>query len=395
MLDRIGDAPVHLVAAGKAAWPMATAMSGLLGDRLQRCVLAGQHDFRAGVRERWAVFTAGHPVPNEASADAGQSAIETARNSGDAWLVVLLSGGASAMLAVPAPPLTLDQKIDATSALLRAGTPIDRLNCVRKHLSAIKGGQLAAAAARSLTLAISDVHAPVPDDPSVIGSGPTVADSTTFADALEVVRSVEGFPDAAVRHLKRGSAGGLPETIKPSDQRLATAHYAVIGNRQTAMAAAAAEAASLGYVVEVLPDPVTGEARHASLQFVRRAYAIARNAGRPLCVIASGETTVHVSGDGLGGRNQEFALAAIPLIAGIGRAALLAAAGTDGIDGPTDAAGAIVDSSTLERAQRAGLDWEEALRNNDAYRFFEPLGDLVKWGATGTNVGDLQVMLIA
>jgi glycerate 2-kinase len=161
------------------------------------------------------------------------------------------------------------------------------------------------------------------------------------------------------------------------------------------MAAAAAEAASLGYVVEVLPDPVTGEARHASLQFVRRAYAIARNAGRPLCVIASGETTVHVSGDGLGGRNQEFALAAIPLIAGIGRAALLAAAGTDGIDGPTDAAGAIVDSSTLERAQRAGLDWEEALRNNDAYRFFEPLGDLVKWGATGTNVGDLQVMLIA
>lgn len=374
---------------------MATTMSDLIGDRLQRCVVAGQRGFREGAPEHWSIFTAGHPMPNEASADAGRLAIETAHNTGDGWLVVLLSGGASAMLAVPAPPLTLDQKIDATSALLRAGTPIDRMNCVRKHLSAIKGGQLAAAAPRSLTLAISDVHAPLSDDPSVIGSGPTVADATTFAEALEVVRSVDGFPVAAVEHLKRGAAGGVPETTKPSDERLATAHYAVIGNRRTAMAAAAAAAASLGYVVEVLTDPVTGESRDASLQFVRRAHAIARNAGRPLCVIASGETTVRVSGNGLGGRNQEFALAATPYIAGIGRAALLAAAGTDGIDGPTEAAGAVVDSSTLERAERAGLDWQEALRNNDAYRFFEPLGDLIKWGPTGTNVGDIEVMLIA
>ena len=395
MLDRIAHAPVYLVAAGKAAWPMAMTMSDLLADRLQHCVVAGQNDRPLGGREGWAVFASGHPVPNEASVDAGQSAIEAARKSGDGWLVVLLSGGASAMLAVPAPPLTLGQKIDATSALLRAGTPIDRLNCVRKHLSAIKGGQLASAAARSLTLAISDVSAPLSDDPSVIGSGPTVGDSTTFADALEIVRSVEGFPDAAISHLKRGVAGQVPETIKPADRRLADAHYAVIGNRRTAMAAAAAEAASLGYAVEVLPDPVTGESRDASLLFVRHAHAIARNAGRPLCVIASGETTVRVSGMGLGGRNQEFALAATPLIAGIGRAALLAAAGTDGIDGPTDAAGAVVDSSTAERAQRAGLDWEEALRDNDAYRFFEPLGDLIKWGPTRTNVGDIQIMLIA
>lgn len=374
---------------------MAAALSGMLGDRLQGCVVAGPRDARTIVHARWTAFDAGHPVPNEASVAAGIHALETARAIGDGWLVVLLSGGASAMLAVPAPPLTLDEKTAATSALLRAGTPIDRLNCVRKHLSAIKGGQLGAAAARSLTLAISDVHAPVPDDPSVIGSGPTVADASTFADALDVVDGVDGFPETAVEYLRRGASGRVPETIKPSDSRLAATHYAVIGGRLTAMSAAAAEAASLGYLVEAMRDPITGEAREASLEFVRRAHAVARHAGRPLCVLASGETTVRVTGDGLGGRNQEFALAATPFIAGIGRAAILAAAGTDGIDGPTDAAGAIVDSSTLERAQRAGLDWESALRNNDAYRFFEPLDDLIKWGPTGTNVGDILVMLIA
>ena len=374
---------------------MAGAMSELLGDRVRGCAVAAPRAGRTLPRRDWVVFEAGHPLPNEASVAAACHALEMARRMSDGWLVVLLSGGASAMLAAPAPPLTLDEKMRATDVLLRAGLPIDRLNCVRKHLSGVKGGRLAAAAARSLTLAISDVHAPVPDDPSVIGSGPTVPDETTFVDALDVVAGIDGFPEGALQHLKRGAAGALPETVKPSDARLAEAHYAVIGGRHTAMTAAAASASALGYMVEVLADPIVGEAREAALDFVHRAHAIARNAERPLCVVASGETTVRVVGSGVGGRNQEFALAATPFVAGIGRGAVLAAAGTDGVDGPTDAAGAMVDSSTLERAQRAGLDWQTPLRNNDAYRFFEPLGDLIRWGPTGTNVGDLQVMLIA
>ena len=299
------------------------------------------------------------------------------------------------MLAVPAPPLTLDEKTAATSALLRAGTPIDRFNCVRKHLSAIKGGRLGAAAARSLTLAISDVHAPVPDDPSVIGSGPTVADATTFADALDVVDGVDGFPETAVEYLRRGASGRVPETIKPSDSRLAETHYAVIGGRLTAMSAASAEAASLGYFVEAIARSDHWRGARVVTR-VRPARACHRTKRRTSAMRARERRNDRAGdGDGLGGRNQEFALAATPFIAGVGRAAILASAGTDGIDGPTDAAGAIVDSSTLERAQRAGLDWETALRNNDAYRFFEPLGDLIKWGPTGTNVGDILVMLIA
>jgi glycerate 2-kinase len=349
----------------------------------------------AKVVEGWITLEPGHPVPDAESIEAGTRALALARRAGDDWLLVLLSGGASAMLAAPRPPLTLDQKIEATRALLPAGLPIDRLNCVRKHLSAIKGGQLGARAKRSLTLAISDVHAPVPDDLSVIASGPTAPDASTFAEALEISTSVGGVPAAVLEHLERGVAGLLEETIKPGDPRLAHALHQVIGNRRTAMEGAARAAASLGYAVEVLTEPLVGEARESSQRFVSRAHALAHGGSRPLCVIAAGETTVRVSGAGLGGRNQEVALAATPFVAAIGRAAVLASAGTDGTDGPTDAAGAIVDSSTLERSQRAGLDWQASLRANDAYHFFLPLGDLLRWGPTGTNVGDLQIMLIA
>jgi hydroxypyruvate reductase len=299
------------------------------------------------------------------------------------------------MLAVPAPPLTIDQKAQATGALLRAGVPIDRLNCVREHLSAIKGGRLGVEARRSLTLAISDVHAPVADDPSVIGSGPTVADASTFADALEVSRAVDGVPAAVLEHLARGIAGDVAETPKPGDPRLDRALHAVVGNRHSAMDAAAGAASSLGYAVEILAQPIVGEACEASRLFVARAHAVARHASRPLCIVGSGETTVRVTGAGHGGRNQEFALAATPFLTTIGRAAVLVSAGTDGADGPTDAAGALIDSATLERAQRAGLDWRASLQANDAYNFFQPLGDLIRWGPTGTNVGDIQIMLIA
>jgi glycerate-2-kinase len=299
------------------------------------------------------------------------------------------------MMAVPAAGVTMADKVETTRTLLTAGVPIDELNCVRKHLSAIKGGWLAAAAERSLTLAISDVHGPVADDPSIIGSGPTVADPSTFADALRIVQEVSGVPAGVRRHLERGVRGEIRETVKPADPRLAHAAYEIIGNRQTALSGASRVAASLGYSVAVLEPPTEGEARDASRAFVAHARRVAGSGARPLCVLAAGESTVTVEGNGRGGRNQEFALAATPFMGQLGRASVLASAGTDGVDGPTDAAGALVDSSTLQRAERAGVDWESSLADNDAYHFFEPLGDLILWGPTGTNVGDIQVLLVA
>jgi glycerate 2-kinase len=353
---------------------------------------------------RFESFDAGHPFPNAASVAAGLRALELARESvpdfsKGGWLVVLLSGGASAMLAAPVPDVTLEDKIATGRALMRAGVPIDGLNCVRKHLSLIKGGRLAAAAARTVTLAISDVQRPVADDPSVLGSGPTVGDPTTFAQALAIVQKVDEVPSAVRRYLERGARGDVQETIKPDDARLSLGTYEIIGNRETAVDGAAAAARALGYTVHVIRRPTEGEARDASRAFLREARQATAPAGtRPgtkVCVLAAGETTVTVTGNGLGGRNQEFALAAVPEMASFGRPAVLASAGTDGIDGPTDAAGALVDSTTLERARVAGVDWESTLAGHDAYHFFRPLGDLIVWGPTGTNVGDVQMLLVA
>jgi hydroxypyruvate reductase len=310
----------------------------------------------------------------------------------DVWLVVLLSGGASAMLAAPAAGVTIEDKIATSRALMLAGVSIDRLNCVRKHLSAIKGGQLGCAAARVLTLAISDVHGPVPDDPAVIGSGPTVADPTTYAEALEIAAGAAGVPDRVLTRLRRGARGELPETIKPGDDRL-TGVYHVLANRVAALAGARQAAESLGYRVRTVNEAVVGESREAARDFVSQARAIANETGPPVCVLAAGETTVTVKGSGLGGRNQEFALAAAPLLASLDGRAVLASVGTDGVDGPTDAGGAIVDSTTMVRARAAGLDWQSTLIANDAYHFLRPLGDLVTWGPTGTNVGDVQLLL--
>ena len=347
-----------------------------------------------------AVFDAGHPSPDAGSAAAGKRALEVARASrAEGGLLVLLSGGASAMLVAPATGITLADKVDATRRLMHAGAAIHELNCVRKHLSRVKGGQLAAAAQRTITLALSDVHAPVADDPSVIGSGPTVPDETTFADALAVIaRYRVTLPSAVQAHLERGARGEVDETIKPGDPRLAHATYLVVGSRQTAVEGARETAAAAGYATVVLPDATTGEARTAARAFVDAAVRAVSATSRPVCVIGSGETTVTVNGTGRGGRNQEFALAGaavLPLLESGGRTAVLGSAGTDGIDGPTDAAGAIVDRDTLTRAAASGIDWRAALANNDAYRIAASAEALLMWGPTGTNVGDLHVVLVA
>jgi glycerate 2-kinase len=346
------------------------------------------------------VFAAGHPSPNADSAAAAEAALELAHQSRDTGgLLVLLSGGASAMLVAPAHGISLEEKVATTTRLMHAGAAIHELNCVRKHLSRIKGGQLAAAAGRTITLALSDVHAPIADDPSVIGSGPTVADDTTFADALEIVgRYGITLPDAVRAHLDRGGIGQADETIKSGDLRLGASTYTLVGNRLMAVEGAARAAESAGYRVVVFHDPTTGEARDAARRFVEAAAEVARSATQPMCVIGSGETTVTVRGTGLGGRNQEFGVAAasaLSLVDATDREVVLASAGTDGIDGPTDAAGVVVDRETVSRGTAAGLDWRTALDNNDAYHFAAATGDLIIWGPTGTNVGDLHVLLVA
>ena len=369
-----------------------------------------------------------HPLPDAASVEAAARALAIAgemRRSGG-QLVVLLSGGASAMMAAPAPGLTLADKIALTRYLLASGLPIASMNAIRKHVSAIKGGRLAAAAGRSITYAMSDVHAPVEDDPAVIGSGPTVADPSTYADALRALgsaafaapslRRAEDRGQTGVRpgsdqgqtrvrrvsdpsltpvlqHLQRGARGEVAETPKPGDPRMSEAHFVIAGSRRDAMNGAAAEAQRLGYSVLRIDPPTLGEAATAGRAFVEQAQALAARAGRPACVIAGGETTVALTGKtGVGGRNQELALAAALAMARAGSVAL-ASVGTDGVDGPTNAAGAIADATTIARAQRMGLDASAALARHDSHPFFHALGDLVVTGPTGTNVGDLQVFL--
>jgi hydroxypyruvate reductase len=371
---------------------MAGAVAEMFPDAVGQALVAGPPRQLAQLPRSWEFIEGAHPRPDRASVRAGQRALELAR-SGDP-LIVLLSGGASSMLALPVPGMSLDDKRNAIQALMHAGLGIAELNCVRKHLSAIKGGRLGAVAGRALTLAISDVHYPVEDDPSVVASGPSVPDPSTYGEALAIARRVDGMPPSVIRHLDRGVAGLVEETIKPGDPRLAQSEVHVIGNRHTALAGAAATARALGYHVQEIADAVHGEARDAAVRFMADARARLTDKARPACVLAAGETTVTVKGRGHGGRNQEFALAVASLLPAFAESAVLASAGTDGTDGPTDAAGAIADSTTVERAHAAGLDLAASLRDNNAYPFFASLGDLIISGPTGTNVGDVVVLLV-
>ena len=388
--DSLRSSPLWIVAAGKAAWPMARAATRTLSP--VATLIAGPRDPEAnldGVQH----MEAEHPIPGHNSMMAARRALEmaTAARASNGRVLVLLSGGASAMLCAPVAALSLEEKGATTVALMRAGADIGALNSVRKHLSTIKGGRLAAAARRCVTLAISDVHAPE-DDPATIGSGPTVADPTTYADALHAIaRCGCDVPPPVLDHLRRGQQHLVEETIKPGDPRLADTCYEVIANRHTAVLAGAAEARRLGYQVRVIDTPTRGEARDAGRLFAELALATEPLAG-PACVIGSGEPTVVVRGGGRGGRNQEFALGAAKVLVGHPDA-LLVSIGTDGIDGPTDAAGAVVSSSTVAEVQARGLDIDKALANNDAYPLLAATDDLIIWGPTFTNVGDLHIVI--
>lgn len=383
---------MDVVAAGKAAAPMLGAFAEAAGVALRRVV---EVDLR----------NAAHPVPDERSVAAARRVMDLAAATAEGeLLVLLLSGGASSLMALPAEGLTLGDKQGTSRLLLEQGAAIHELNTVRKHLSAIKGGQLAAAVSGSvLTLAVSDV---VGDDPSAIGSGPTVPDATTSAMALDVIDRHGGrgmYPAACVSRLERGASGVIPETPKPGDPRLARSTARVIGGRHVAMEGARAAAEALGYAVHVIEEPVTGEARIAGAALINMASGLVASGSvasgfsrQAVCIIASGETTVRVTGQGKGGRNQECALAMARSLETLGAAVVAASVGTDGIDGPTDAAGAIVDSTTLARADAARLASPDLyLNDNNAYPYLDALNDLIRIGPTNTNIGDLQVILVS
>jgi len=391
-------AAVDVVAAGKAASAMLGALVSAAEVPLRRRLAIGPRpETSASPLPGTEWCGAGHPLPDEGSVAGARRALEIALSADpNDLLLVLLSGGGSSLMAMPASGLTLEAKQQTARTLMEQGADIYELNTVRKHVSAIKGGRLAAAARGAvLTLAVSDV---VGDDLSVIASGPTVPDDSTFADALDVLSrrgGVDAYPTQVVGHLRRGAAAGIPETPKTGDTRLAKATAHVIGPQRGAIEGARRAAERLGYHVHVVREPITGEARLAGRAHVADVFVAVRQMPRPLCIISSGETTVTVTGSGRGGRNQEFTLAMAQSLDETGPSVVAASIGTDGIDGPTDAAGAMVDPSTLSRARAAGLAAAETyLAANNTYEFFDRLGDLIRTGPTNTNVGDLQVMLV-
>ncbi len=383
--------------AGKAAAAMAQAFAARWPGPLEGLVLTRYG--HALPCERIEICEVGHPVPDAAGERAARRMIELAHQLGpDDQLVFLASGGGSALLTLPAPGLSLADKQAVTRALLRSGASIGEINTVRKHLSAIKGGRLAAAAAPAqiVTLAISDVPG---DDPAVIASGPTVPDPTTFADARAVLAKYGiGEPRAVLRHLETAAE----ETPKPGDPVFARARFQLVASPQGALRAAAAAAMRQNVVPIVLSDRIEGEARevarvHAALALQLRAweFRVGNDVVRPPAVLLSGgETTVTVAGAGRGGRNVEFLLALAVALNGAGDITALAC-DTDGIDGTENNAGAILYPESIARAAALGVSAKAALADNDGYGFFAALGDLVVTGPTLTNVNDFRAILVA
>lgn len=379
-----------VLGAGKAAAAMARVAEDRLGGAIARGLVVTRHGHGVPCR-RVEVVEAGHPLPDEAGPRAARRILECAHGLGEDDLALcLLSGGGSALLALPAPGITLEDKQQVTRALLRSGADIAEINCVRKHLSAIKGGRLARACwpARVVTLAISDV---VGDDPSVIASGPTAPDPTTFEEARAILDRYGIEPPRAVRDFL---AAARDETPKPGDPCFARAEYHVVARARDALDAAAARARAAGLEVVDLGDRVAGEARRAAADHAHRVRELrASHVAREFVVLSGGETTVTVRGRGRGGRNAEFLLAlAIELDGCPGVWAL--ACDTDGIDGTEDNAGCLLGPDTLERARGLGLDPRAMLDDNDAYGFFAALGDLVVTGPTRTNVNDFRAVLV-
>lgn len=393
-LRREAGGAVWVVAIGKAAGPMLDAAIERTGPRADGLAVVprGYPRPRSGAP----VLFGEHPVPGTGSVSAGRRVLERVRGlASEDLLVVLLSGGGSATADVPAGTLELSDLRRTTEALLGSGAPIGAANAIRRHLSEFKGGQLATARGcrQYATLAISDVVGDAPED---IASGPTVPDPTSYRDAVRVVReySLEArLPPRVLSRLTQGTRGRWPETPKPGDPRLGAAPFVLVATNRQALAAAAREARRRGFRTRVDRTPVTGETRTAAVSFARELLRPGAEARRPWARVAGGETTVTLGPrPGRGGRNQEFAVASAGEIAGWN--ALVLSGGTDGVDGPTDAAGGVVDGATRDRAEERGVDLSAALSSHSTYSALRRLGALFTTGPTGTNVMDLHVGLV-
>ena len=387
-----------VVGAGKAASRMAQVVEETLGERITDGLVVTKYEHGLPLR-RIRQVEAGHPIPDAAGVNAVREMRELLRGLKPEDIVLcLISGGGSALWPAPAEGITLEQKQEVTSLLLRAGATILELNAVRKHLSAVKGGQLAAwaAPARIATLIMSDV---IGDPLDFIASGPTAPDTTSFGEALAIVQKYGvTIPAAVTERLQAGAQGRIPDTPKPGDPLFRNVENLIIANNRLLVDAAATKARALGFGIVILGTEFQGEARDVAGFFaaIAREIASTGNPGKPpVCVLAAGETTVTVRGKGAGGRNQEMALAWAIAMASrpIGIPCCFASVATDGSDGPTNAAGGVVDPTTVQRALELGLAPQRFLANNDSWNFLQGTGDLIVTGPTQTNLMDLQILL--
>lgn len=389
-----------VIGFGKAVVPMAAGLEDQLGGLVDSGVLVTKYGHGQGNRlpERIRLFEAGHPVPDANGEKAAGVIADLLHGLDERTLVLtLISGGGSALFVSPFPPVTLAEKQATTDLLLKAGADIFRLNTVRKHLSRVKGGRLAQAIqpAAGISLILSDV---IGDPLDVIASGPTAPDPTSFREALDVLekyRIQRAVPPKVLELFINGMEGKVPETPKPGNVVFQRITNRIIGGNRTALEAARQKAEEAGLKTVVLPEPISGEAREAGKWLAEKALSLAHQGvgGFPICMISGGETTVTVTGGGKGGRNMELALAFSTEIAGTKGITLLSA-GTDGTDGPTDAAGAIVDGRTMEKGLAMGMDPAIFLGRNDSYSYFQRTNELLVTGPTGTNVMDMQLILV-
>ncbi len=386
---------------GKAVCPMAKAIEDSLSDLIHTGIVITKYGHCGGYGlKRISVREAGHPVPDENGVNGTAEIIELLEHADEESLIVcLVSGGGSALLVSPYEGIALNEKQEMTRQLLKAGADINELNCVRKHISRVKGGRLAEFAypAGMISLILSDV---IGDSLDVIASGPTVPDTSTFAEAFGVLKKyglTDRVPNGILEVLQKGMQGLILETPKGEGEIFRGVKNIIIGSNGIALEAAGTNAVALGFHTEIISSGLTGEARSVGKWLAeeaqRRRSDEVKNNKKPLCLISGGETTVTVKGNGTGGRNTELALAFAMEIEGMKGITLLSA-GTDGTDGPTDAAGAIVDGDTVSKAKNTGLDPGAYLRNNDSYNFFRQINGLFITGPTGTNVMDLQILIV-
>jgi len=390
---------VYLIGFGKAAAAMAKGVEEVLGEELNGGIISVKYGHLDKLSSKIKINEAGHPVPDDAGMKGAKEMVEFLNHRDEKDLVIcVISGGGSAILPLPCEGITLAEKQETTKLLLACGADIKEINAIRKHISQVKGGQLARITqpATLVTLILSDV---IGDPLDSIASGPAAPDQTTFEDCWTILTKYEllgKIPPAVEQHLKSGVDKFISDTPKVGDPAFSKTYNNIVGSNWEAVVAARDYAQKLGFNTLILSTFVEGETKDVA----RVHAAIAKEVNKtgnpiniPACIISGGETTVTIRGDGLGGRNQEFVLAAAMDIQGMEKVVVLSA-GTDGTDGPTDAAGAIADGETIQRATQLNLDTFNYLQNNDSYHYFEQLNDLVKTGPTNTNVMDIRIVLI-